>query len=265
MKDKKQSEAQALPRTNFNSSRLVRFLAELAIVGGPESKQTFALRMGQWVSFTDAVTLYTALDSSTAQAPVKPSAAHAEAKSAAYLVAREELTRIRTDLVDSIKRSCSPALGAARIKFPIPTSDTLPEIAIIYSPFHRFYLALQREMDAKVGPLRATVREALAVASPALRQLAALDAALDAIFSDRERRLLSTVPLLLEKRFAQLLKAHQQTLVSAGQTDDQAAWMQQGAWLASFRDESREVLLAELDVRLQPVMGLIETFGNEVI
>lgn len=265
MKDKKQREAQALPRTHFNSSRLVRFLADLAIVDGPESKQTFALRMGQWVSFTDAVTLYTTLDSGTAQAAVKPSTVPAEAKSAAYLVARDELTRVRTVLMDSIKRSCSPALGAARIKFPIPASDTPSEIAITYSPFHRFYQALQREMDAKVPPLRATVREALVAASPALSQLAALDAALDAILGDRERRLFGVVPVLLEKRFAQLLNGHQQTLVSAGQTDDRAAWMRPGAWLASFRDELREALLAELDVRLQPVVGLIETFSNEVI
>ncbi|MEO7953018.1 MAG: DUF3348 domain-containing protein, partial [Polaromonas sp.] len=250
-----------------NSSRLIRFLAELAIVGGAESRQAFTQRLGQWVSFTDAGTLYTALESGTAQTSFKPLAAPAGAKSAACLVVNEELTRVRTALADLIKRSCSATLGAARIKFPVPTADTPPDIAISYSPFHRFYLALQREMDARLGPLRATVRDALAAASPALRQLAELDAALDRILADRERRLFGGVPVLLEKRFGQLLKAHQQThqtLAGAGQTDDPATWLQPGAWLAGFRDELLAVLLAELDVRLQPVMGLIEAFSNEV-
>ena len=48
------------------------------------------------------------------------------------------------------------------------------------------------------------------------------------------------------------------------QTDDPAMWMRPGAWLANFRDELLEALLAELDVRLQPAMGLIEAFSNEV-
>ncbi|SFC62826.1 Protein of unknown function [Polaromonas sp. OV174] len=264
MKDKKQSGPQALSRINFNSSRLIRFLADLAIADGAESKQTFPQRLGQWVSFTDANTLYTALGSKAAQATVKPSKAQAGAKSAAYLVVNEELTRVRTALVDLIKRSCSPALGTARINFPTPTSDTPPEIAASYLPFHRFYLALQRDMDARVAPLRVMVRDTLMTASPALKQLAALDTALDGILGDRERRLFGAVPLLLEKRFEQLRKVHQQQLVGSGKTDDPATWMEPRAWLADFRDELVEILLAELDVRLQPTMGLIEAFSNEV-
>ena len=134
----------------------------------------------------------------------------------------------------------------------------------MYSPFHRFYLALQKEMDAKAEPLRCTIRAALATTSPALRQLATLDAALDKILSERERRLLSTVPALLEKRFKQLCNAHQQTLARTGAVDDPATWMQMGGWLACFRDDLRGVVLAEWDVRLQPAMGLVEAFSNEV-
>jgi hypothetical protein len=264
MKDKKQREAQTLPRTNFNSSRLVRFLADLALVDGSESKQAFAQRLGQWVSFTDADRLYVALDISEVQATVKPSEAQAGAQSAAYLAARDEFSRVRTTLMESMKASCSPTLGPARIKFPIPPPDALPEIAVIYSPFHHFYVSQQREMDSKVGPLRAMARGALAAHSPPLKQLATLDAALDKILSDRERRLLGTVPVLLKKRFEQLLKLHQQMLARAGQPDDPVTWMRPGAWLANFRDELLEALLAELDVRLQPAMGLIEAFSNEV-
>jgi len=255
---------QAFPRTNFNSSRLVRLLEDWAPVDGVESKPALAQRLGQWVSFTDAVTLYSALDGSAAQAAVKPLTTNGGPKPAAHHAATEEWVRVRAAMVDVINKSCSTTLGSARIKFPAPQSDTPLEMAVMYSPFHRFYLALQREMEAKVGPLRATVRAALTTASPALKQLAALDTALDGILNDRERRLLSTIPVLLQRRFEQLLTAHQQTLVSASQADDSTQWMQPGAWLANFRDELRGVLLAEWDVRLQPAMGLVEALSNEV-
>lgn len=264
MKAKKQSVAQAVSRPNFNSSRLVRLLADLALVDGAEPKQAIAQRLGQWVSFTDAITLHAALDAGAAPASCEPSAAQAGAQTSRGAV-KAEFLRVRAAMVDVIHRSCSPVPGAARIKFPVPLSDAPQEPVKAYSPFHRFFLALQREMDAAVGSLRARVRQTLAAASPALGQLAALDAALAQILGERERRLLATVPLLLEKRFAQLLKAHQQSLAGSGQADDPAAWMRPGAWLANFRDELRAVLLAELDLRLQPVMGLIETFGNEAI
>ena len=98
---------------------------------------------------------------------------------------------------------------------------------------------------------------------PALRQLAALDAALDKALCERESKLLSTVPLLLRKRFEHLLKAHQQTLLDTGHADKPDTWMKQGAWLARFCHELQTVLLAELDVRLQPTVGLIEALHNE--
>lgn len=265
MKVKKQSEAQAVPRPNFNSSRFVRLLADLVMVEGAGSKQAFAQRLGQWVSFTDAITLHSALDAGTAPASCEPSAAQSCAETANHAAVKAEFLRVRAAMVDLINRGCSPTPGAARIKFPVPQPDVPQELVTAYSPFHRFFLALQKEMDAAVGSLRAKVRQTLAAASPELGQLAALDAALAQILGDRERRLLATVPVLLEKRFAQLLKAHQQAFAASGQLDDAAAWMRPGAWLANFRDELRAVLLAELDLRLQPVMGLIETFGNEAI
>ena len=256
MKDKKQRVAPAQPRTNFNSSKLVRFLADLAMPdSSAHTTPAFAQRLGQWVSFTDATALYAVLESGTAPATAR--------SAPDGLVAKEALARVRAALVDAIQRGCTPALGAARIKFPVPPSDALPDLATAYAPFHHFYLALQREMEAKLGPLRTAVRQALQGASPALKQLAALDAALEKILSERERRLFGTVPVLLERRFEQWLKTHQQTLAANGQADDPATWMRPGAWLASFRDEMRSVLLAELEIRLEPSTGLVEALCNE--
>ena len=245
----------ALPRANLNSSRLIRFLADLSIVDTAESKQSFAERLGQWIDFADAITLQGAHNTSVAS----PSAA----QSGALVALEEEFTRIRTTLVSSITQSCSSTVGETRIKLPAPKPGVGIEIATTFGPYHRFYLAHQGEMESSIRPLRTNVRQVLSKASATLKQLAALDASLDKILSARERQLLSTVPLLLERRFEQLLKAHQQALFETPQADDPAMWMEPGAWLAGFCNELQGALLAELDLRLQPIAGLINAFSNE--
>ena len=40
--------------------------------------------------------------------------------------------------------------------------------------------------------------------------------------------------------------------------------MKDGAWLARFCHELQTVLLAELDLRLQPTLGLLEAYQKEI-
>ena len=248
----------ALPRTNFNSSRLFRLLAELSVVDDGESKQDFAERLGQWLNFADAITLH------AAQGPASTPAAPGAARPVDNVELEAELARVRTALANSITASCSPDGGETRIKLPTPKTGAdmaAIDVAVAYEPYRRFYQAHQGELEASVRPLRGKARQALARSGSRLGQLASLDAALDQVLGARERQLLATVPLLLEKRFAQLAKAHQQRL--AGQPDDPAWSMQPAGWLADFGNELKLVLLAELDLRLQPTVGLIEALGNE--
>lgn len=90
--------------------------------------------------------------------------------------------------------------------------------------------------------------------------MVALDAAFEGILVEREARLLSTIPSLMEKRFNQLRKAHLQTQPTDDAPD---LWMKPGAWMARFCAELQTVLLAELDLRLQPAVGLLEALHNE--
>jgi hypothetical protein len=163
----------------------------------------------------------------------------------------------------SITGSCLPGIGEARTILAAQPASFGIESAPAYEPYRRYYLAHQGEMELSVRSLRSHVRQTLSKASATLKQLAALDAALDKILCARERQLLSTATLLLEKRFGQLHRAHQQQLAETPQADDPDAWMQPGGWLASFCKELQGLLLAELDLRLQPTLGLIETFSNE--
>lgn len=251
----------ALPRTNFNSSRLIRFLADLDSVDAAEPGDAFAERLGLWLEVTDAISLSSALN---ARQPVAANAPEAPAGGAAARTAiGEEFARKREALVNSIARSCSPEAGEGRIKLPVPKAGADLEGAAAYEPYRRFYVAHQRDMEANIRPLREKARQALAQAAPALKKLAALDAVLDKVLSAREGQLLLTVPLLFEKRFAQLLAAHRQRLAASGQEDDPETWQQAGGWLADLGKELQALLLAELDLRLQPAVALIEALSNE--
>jgi hypothetical protein len=252
--------ARALTRTNFNSSRLIRVLADLAMVDTAGSGSAFAEKLGLWVGFTDAITLRAAHDSGLQSLSDMPSGQSSVARQAVA----EEFTQVRTSLVQSIVHIHSANGPRTRIALPSPKVGVSYDDAIAYEPYRRYHRAHQRDMELQVRPLRTKVREVLANASPALKQLAELDAAFDGILSERESKLLSTLPSLLEKRFKQLQKAHQLTHVDSQTADAPDLWMKPGGWLARFCGELQAVLVAELDIRLQPVEGLIEALKNNI-
>lgn len=248
--------ARDLPRTSFNSSRLVRVLSDLAVAETADSKQPFAERLGQWLGFTDGLALFSALNAGGGDTAARPAAAGSAARAA-----RAEFDRVRTTLTDSI--AADGLSGKARIELP-PAEPAEGGGVPDFAPYHRYYLAHQRDMIAAVGPLRASLRAALSRQSPALKRLAGLDAVMDQAFTARERSLLATVPQLLAKRFEQAFDAHRSALADSGADDDPAGWMQPGGWLAGFCGEMKTVLLAELELRLQPIAGLIEALAKEV-
>lgn len=106
----------------------------------------------------------------------------------------------------------------------------------------------QRRMEMSVDALRQHVRQQLSRGTPELAQLAALDAQMESLFAGREQRLLSQLPVFLKARFVTL----RQEAVAADAADDPR-------WLHTFGTEFEQALLAELDLRLLPVTGLIES------
>lgn len=249
----------ALQRTNFHSSDLIRTLDELAVMNIDEPDGDFAEKLGQWIDFADAITLCAVHNACTAI----PRGTKSGAQPFARAAIAQDFDRMRVVLENSIKVSCSPNAGQTRLALPIPKPGTPIEDASAYEPYRRFHLAHQRDMELSVRLLRANVREQIAKVSPRLKQLADFDATLDGILRERENKLLSTVALRLKMRFDQLLKAHQQTLASAQQEDSPDLRMKAESWLTRFCNELETVLLAELDLRLQPTVGLIEAFNHE--
>ena len=246
-----------LPRTSLHSSKFIRCLADLAIADAVEPGNAFAEKLGLWIHFADAIALSAVHSDGIAGLP------KTQAPPAVQAAAGAEFERIQTMLVESIRKSCSPNSSRTHIKLPAPELALPINIATAYAPYRRFYEAHQRDIELSIQPLRVNLRAALAKASPRLRKLADLDAVLEKTLRDRESKLLSKVPILLKKRFEQLFKEHQHKLDATGQADNPAGWTQAGGWLARFCNDMQTLLLAEVDLRLQPAMGLVEAFRQD--
>lgn len=249
--------AHALPRTRFNTSGLVRALAELTATEVAESRQSFAERLGQWLDFKDGLALYSALNAA-------PAGSAAEADPRAAAVMRQMVARVRAALAESIAADGARGGGSARIALPVPEAGATPDTLPDFAPYQRYYLAHQRDMAANIGPLRAKVRAALSRQSAALARLAGLDAVMEQGLAARERELLATVPGLLARRFERMYAAHRAALGEAAGDDDVQRWMAPGRWLARFCADVQTVLQAELELRLQPLEGLLAAMDHEV-
>lgn len=244
-----------LRRTTFNRSGLVRILSETA-PDAIDPQYDFGERLGHWLDVTDALALFSALNSGTGAA----SAVRADANSAVKPL-HDQLARVRRNLSESILNDGVFSTGTARIRFPVPLPQATAESASDFSPYHRYYLAHQRDMSTAIGALRANARKALVAGSPSQRQLAELDAIFEEALAGRERNLLATIPMHIAKRFAQLYQNHRDTL--EGACDDPADWAKPGGWLEAFCRDTQAVLLAELELRLKPVAGLIAALDEQ--
>lgn len=222
-------------RPAFADSALVRLLARWneAQVRAPAAPT--AERLSQWLAWTDAIALSTVLNAPAARAK------------AAAGTPDDECARVRDGLARTIREDSLYA----------NVDDDAPEhTAIDFAPYRLRYLARQQAMEAGVGPLRAKLRNALAARSAEMAKLATVDAVMEQALEAREHSLLATVPAMLEKRFKGLRQA---AMPAPDASEADAA---PRAWLPVFHQDIRDLLLAELDFRFQPVDGLLEALRS---
>jgi len=81
----------------------------------------------------------------------------------------EKFTRVRSRLAAAITNN-SRSAGKLAKEPPMPQPGTSIAVATAYEPYRQYYLSHQRDMDMSIRPLRVNVRNALAGASPALKQ-----------------------------------------------------------------------------------------------
>jgi hypothetical protein len=255
-----------LPRSHINSSRLTRFLIENAMIDAVPVTADVGPKLGSWLNFRQAIDLHGVL--TREQQTARPPPAHLRR---AGVMTAEALTRhvdqVRAQLEQSIAQGAPSGSGMTRIDMPPAELDEPIEPQTAYEPYRRFYDAHQRQMQVSIQALRSQVRGQLSKSTASLQRLATLDETFENILSEREAVLLGKVSQLHEKRFAQALKKHIQqhsqapTHASAVGSEPLSANTDNPmAWLLPLRQALRSALLAELDTRLQAVLGLLEAY-----
>ncbi|MDR7193700.1 DUF3348 domain-containing protein [Luteimonas terrae] len=224
------------PRPAFRGPTFIRLLARLTDDTLPQGGTAPAERLSQWLDWTRAVVLSKVLDAKAS-----------EAEPDTQVVDRDDTAvcaKARATLLASIAEA--PELAIPQPAGPSHDDAAAPENAIDFAPFRQRHLALQRSMLITTGRLRGDLRDRLAQRSPDMARLAEVDAVMEGALSPREHALLGAVPALLETHFERLRAA-----AGTAATDPSAAW------LDGFRRDMQGVLIAELDVRFQPVEGLL--------
>ena len=221
---------QASRRTTIRGPAFIRLLARLTAMDVTPPHLSLSDRLSQWLDWNHALALSTALDG-------KPSVVTVVV-SAPALVAQDTCARARASQAEAVTDETEWSVGQRR------ADDAVAD----YAFFRQRYLARQRAMRSATGDLRGRLRETLAAQSADMARLAEVDAAMELALSPREQALLAAVPDLLESHF--------QNLRQAALADAQIPSMR-GSWQSVFRKDMQSVLLAELDVRFQPVEALL--------
>ena len=240
------SLARAARRPPLTGSAFIRALAALNDVPAPEAPDAFAQRLAHWFDWTQAFSLSAALADASARSDVPtlvgPGALAADER---------EVARVRAALVKAIDGAPAGGVEPRRIGRPLAGTVAPTEMAADFATYRQRYTKCQLAMETQIVPLRRRLRSTLADRSSALAKLAELDSVMEQVVGAQERALLATVAGRLEPRFEEW----------RGSTPDAASPeppSQPGPWLERFHQQMRSLLLAELDLRLQPVEGLLE-------
>ncbi|KDR36844.1 DUF3348 domain-containing protein [Caballeronia grimmiae] len=218
-------------RTAVSGPALVRLLARFADLDVQEPGASLSDKLSQWLGWTDAIALSTALNGEP------PAIGGARSASAAQ---QHACARVRASLASAI----APAKAAAPLRHRAREAVPQVDVPVDYAVYRQRCLSLQQAMESDIGALRGRMRAVLATQSDRAARLAVVDAVMEQALGARERTLFAQVPALLGKHFERMRRANAETDGSS-------------AWLEAFEKDMQSVLLAELDVRFQPVDGLL--------
>ncbi|MET4026141.1 hypothetical protein ABIE59_001666 [Marinobacter sp. MBR-99] len=215
-----------------HSSKLLAQLAQLGTPAASDALPCFAERLSRLFGLGDTMTL----DAATAYRARQPG----PVQDAVVEKLTDELTTTRRALVRRV-RTWADDLEL----------EGEPE----FEPVLNAWLALQRKIAANSRQLRDKVRKSMKGQSQTLARLAELDAVFDHTMAGYTSQCFSTVSKVLEQRFRTLQTSPEHPNNSGKATGD---------WFHRYCEEAQALLLAELDVRLEPVLGLLEACHNEV-
>jgi len=250
---------QTTSSTLLDRSRLVSMLMELSTDNLSSKDYNLAERLSSLIGVSGSLDLARALQ-------LLPTSV-STFKTEGGIGIQDDVMATCQQMMQLITSSFVPEMvvGSAdmQIKAPTASAGIKAEVLQTYEPYRRFYSAHQVEMAVGLQALRQRVRSSLSGVSVELHQLATLDMVLDQSLALHTRKLFNVIPKLLEQRFKLLLQNHLEK--NAGSVDDDPnLWLEPEGWLAFFYHDMRELLLAEFDVRLQPILGLLEALNEQV-
>ncbi|MET0550440.1 MAG: DUF3348 family protein, partial [Xanthomonas sp.] len=103
-------------------------------------------------------------------------------------------------------------------------------------------------------------RDMLGQGPAALARLAEVDAVMELTLSPREQTVLATAPGLLEQHFLRLRPVDADVPASAAPNPEA---VQIPAWLETFHADMQRALLAELELRFQPIDALLAALRSQ--
>ncbi len=225
----------SVPSSTLRGPRLVRQLAGLAGTAADAPAQPLSQLLSHWLEWKHAVALARVLDAPQGQ-DAGPAPGHRAVPAAAAALADA-----RVSLAQALARDRAFAAGPDGPRPPLE-----------WTWFQQRHMALQHLIESGAANLRQDLRQRLAGQSPALARLAAIDAVMEQALARPTRTLLARATPVLEHHFHRLQRAA---------LDARADGPDAPSWLDGFRHDMRELLLAELDLRLQPAEGLLAAFG----
>ncbi len=167
---------------------------------------------------------------------------------------------IATSFISKSRQMTNPFPTPERVYSQLgPDHASGPLHSKIFAPFRNFYTARQSDIEGGIRRLRSHCGNMLSNLSSELSCLAQLDKSFSNMFSKYARNCFSAVPELLEAQFRELFDEQQQTPSENITLDELKKWMGSNGWIFDFGKKMREMLLAELETRLFPLQGLIES------
>lgn len=249
-----------MAQISLEGSRLVRFLNNLDVSNAELFNKDFAERISQLIGLHKSLAL-SGLPLQMARLRYEPRSVNAEA-------VQQECLRVNQELMESLIASFSPGSGSARVQFPGTREDASEEQLQSFELYVQFYNARQRQIEQKLQHLLSYVRDAAAGFSPRLAQLVMLETSLGEAIAGYDRQCFASVPKLLQGHFEELRQEHNEQQSPSEQrqidlNDTEATINVAPQWAQQFGGDMRELLLAELELRLLPILGLVEAFDEE--
>ena len=231
----------------LDRSRLLALLSELSVARLHVAEYNVAESLGRSVKLDDLRFLSSALNN-------LPTTALAKTEEMAD--AHSLLFSTREECIRRILSSFSDRAGADTIPLPTSLESIKPQALLSFDPYRRFYTAHQTEMTGAIVKAQSKVRILLATQSANLHQLALVDHLLDNAMSPLKRSL-DLVPMVLDQQFKLLSESNSANEILNGEVP--ASWLADEGWIPKLYRQMRLCLLAELDLRMEPIVGLVES------